>query len=718
MKPRSTNDIRTRVWLRALLIAALLFGSAAIVPGAVATHTDAQNMYPTNYTDQIGGCNAQVAEIGWTTHSPPHRLVLVIGMAGSTGDFHVKFKDNQLNAGDYAFKVDNGATTPTFNSAMPAGDRTAMDVVIEKTTDVGTGAWYMRVAFTPVRYPIGGTTYEWDATSIYCFDTNALKTWTKPASPDSAMSGWIFTFKSGDDGLVSDTAFLFDEDAVPAVSAPSAPQNLAATNTLDGVDLSWDAPADDGGAAIIAYKIYRGTTSGSLTLRATVGDEVTTYSDSGLTSGQTYYYAVSAVNDAGGTGLVGDGLEGAQSAEVSGHVLVPAYGNVTNLATTNRSGSILLTWTHVEDPNVIGYRIYRNSTLVDSATDRLTTSWEDTNVTGASHVTYQYALAPYTADLTGNWTGNVTGGLVLAAPSGFAVTNTSSAIVLSWTQHADTNTTGYRITRNGSVIADVDGRLVTSWSDTNVSARTVYGYQIEARSAKGGSGYVPADQENGHLVLATQTPQDFNVLVVENGLRLTWTPVEQNEDFAGYRIYRATSSTFQASWATLYMTTTSFDMVDRDGEPGVMYYYRVSSYNILDDESEPTDIQGAGWPTRTSAGGASGGGASGTTTSSGDGGGGTTSGGDAPSGTSPASRFADRLGIPDFASSFQNVRLPTQLEAGQWFAVLLGLLLVAVGVPQTAKHFHPSLQAFGHALGPGVAASVGVLVIVGVWWTS
>jgi hypothetical protein len=89
------------------------------------------------------------------------------------------------------------------------------------------------------------------------------------------------------------------------VTVPAAPV-LSATAGTASVALSWTKPSD-GGSPITGYQVYRGTSSGTETLLAQVGN-VTSYTDTAVSAGITYYYEVSAVNVAG---------EGPRSNEVS-----------------------------------------------------------------------------------------------------------------------------------------------------------------------------------------------------------------------------------------------------------------------------------------------------------------------------------------------------------------------------------------------------------------
>ena len=100
-------------------------------------------------------------------------------------------------------------------------------------------------------------------------------------------------------------------------TAPSPPQNLAVTVGKGYIELSWDPPADDGGAPVINYTVYRGTTSGGEVLLKVVSGSEYTYRDESVDAGITYYYYVTATNSVG---------ESAPSNEVSASPLSSGTG--------------------------------------------------------------------------------------------------------------------------------------------------------------------------------------------------------------------------------------------------------------------------------------------------------------------------------------------------------------------------------------------------------
>ena len=81
-------------------------------------------------------------------------------------------------------------------------------------------------------------------------------------------------------------------------TAPSAPRSLVASPANNQVGLNWTWPADNGTSALTGYKVYRGTSSGSHTLLATTGTNLT-FTDKTAVNGVTYHYVVRAYGSAG-----------------------------------------------------------------------------------------------------------------------------------------------------------------------------------------------------------------------------------------------------------------------------------------------------------------------------------------------------------------------------------------------------------------------------------
>jgi hypothetical protein len=77
--------------------------------------------------------------------------------------------------------------------------------------------------------------------------------------------------------------------------APAAPSNLHGSASRTSITLTWTDNADNEDG----FKIYRGPNSSSLSLIATVGANVTTYTNTGLSRRTRYYYKVCAYNSYG-----------------------------------------------------------------------------------------------------------------------------------------------------------------------------------------------------------------------------------------------------------------------------------------------------------------------------------------------------------------------------------------------------------------------------------
>jgi hypothetical protein len=109
-------------------------------------------------------------------------------------------------------------------------------------------------------------------------------------------------------------------------------KSLKLTATAHSETLTWtQGPVQSGSPAVSSNNVYRGTTSGGETLLASITPAATTYVDSAVTAGTTYYYEVTAVNSAG---------EGPRSNEESGTIPnpqvpgAPVLSNPTVVSTT------------------------------------------------------------------------------------------------------------------------------------------------------------------------------------------------------------------------------------------------------------------------------------------------------------------------------------------------------------------------------------------------
>jgi hypothetical protein len=98
--------------------------------------------------------------------------------------------------------------------------------------------------------------------------------------------------------LVLDRFGVTVDGVVQPPAPPSAPQNLQAAPGDGSVSLSWQAPSSDGGSQLTGYRLYRGESAGGESFLTDL-PLATSYTDSPLQNGSTYYYKVSALNALG-----------------------------------------------------------------------------------------------------------------------------------------------------------------------------------------------------------------------------------------------------------------------------------------------------------------------------------------------------------------------------------------------------------------------------------
>lgn len=128
---------------------------------------------------------------------------------------------------------------------------------------------------------------------------------------------------------------------------PAAPTGLEATPTDGEVSLSWDAPDD-----AESYNVYRATESGvEPTDPVAEGRTGTSYADTDVENGTTYFYVVTAVADE----------EGDPSSETEG----TPFAAPSALAGTSEDSQIQLDWSGGAGADA--YNVYRSERSTDGA---------------------------------------------------------------------------------------------------------------------------------------------------------------------------------------------------------------------------------------------------------------------------------------------------------------------------------------------------------------
>src|SRR5439155_375783 len=217
-------------------------------------------------------------------------------------------------------------------------------------------------------------------------------------------------------------------------TAPSPPRSLSAAAGDARVALGWLAPSSDGGSPITNYKIYRGTSSNGESLLITVGN-VSTYTDTGVSNGVTYYYVVTAVNGIGDSGASGE----ASATPTAGPTAPDAP---QGLHASPGSGTVDLTWSAPGFDGgspITGYRLYRGTT--SGSTTFLATvgggndSYADGGLTNGQ--AYYYRISAVNRVGEGGLSAEVSttpssGPAVPAAPQNLVATAGNRAVTLRW----------------------------------------------------------------------------------------------------------------------------------------------------------------------------------------------------------------------------------------------------------------------------------------------
>jgi fibronectin type 3 domain-containing protein len=304
-----------------------------------------------------------------------------------------------------------------------------------------------------------------------------------------------------------------------AATAPPAPTGLTAVSpTRLAPALSWNAVA----AASGGYRVYRGNTQVGST-------SSTSYKDTSLKTSGTYSYTVKAVG-------VGNKVSAASApATVIYDILAPtAVGAIT--AATPTAAAPSLTWAAVTDSGGSGLRRYE--VFRDGQSRGFTTSASFVD-TGAPDGSHSYTVVA--EDGAGNRSPASAAKVVVVdsvppttpdAPQA-ASADTTAAPALSWSPSTDAGTgvAGYRVLRDGAVVATT---TATSFTDSAATLGS-HGYAIVAFD-RAGNAATSASTVVVYDPTPPATPGGLAITGTPAGPRLSWNAV--SDDTPGSISYR------------------------------------------------------------------------------------------------------------------------------------------------------------------------------------
>jgi hypothetical protein len=333
---------------------------------------------------------------------------------------------------------------------------------------------------------------------------------------------------------VGTSAYSAEASATTSAAAtpPNPPSALVAT-PISGVriDLAWaDNSVDESGFRVERAPDVAGV-AGTYAQIASVGVNVRTYSNTGLTAGTRYWYRVIAYNTVGTS---------AYSAEASATTNSLPNPPSALLATPSGGTRINLAWTDNSDDEQ-GFRVERAPDLAGVPGTFAQIASVGVNVTTygntglATGTRYWYRVRAYNAAGTSAYS-NVADATTVRLPNApsdmQAVAVSPAAVDVAWTDNAD-NETSYRLERapdnagvpGGFGSAVTLGADVTTYRTTGLKSGTSYWFRVRAQNAAGNSAFAPAVSVTTMLPVP---PSDLAVraylIGTQRNAELTWTP--------------------------------------------------------------------------------------------------------------------------------------------------------------------------------------------------
>ena len=334
----------------------------------------------------------------------------------------------------------------------------------------------------------------------------------------------------------------------------AAPVLKPLTNSLNGVNVSWEASA-----GAVNYRVYRKNSAGAW---AKTGEtSSTSFVDKTVESGKTYTYTVKCISADGSKSESGFDHKGKTIQFIAAPVLKPL---------TNSSNGVNVSWE--ASAGAVNYRVYRKNRAGAwvKTGETADTSFVDKNV--ESGKTYTYTVKCISADGSKSESGFDHKGKTIqfiAAPVLKPLTNALTGVSVSW--EASAGAANYRVYRKNKAgtFVSIGETTSTDFVDTDAKSGNTYTYTVKGINNDGiSSGY----DHNGQAIRYISAPVISKLSNTTEGVKIEWNP----PPCAGtYRICRLND---EGNWIDVG-TATNISFVDTNVESGKIYTYTVKCTN-------------------------------------------------------------------------------------------------------------------------------------------
>ena len=532
--------------------------------------------------------------LGWSASTDPDSAVAgyniyrngtKVGNSTATS-----YTDSGLTAGtNYTYTVsayDSSSNTGAQSTALTVSTQvstssTNVAPTLTLNTTTNTISWSAQGAATGYQGATSNGPRTLTTRTTTYAELGNVTSWT-PAAPPCGTTYYYGVASEGPAGTVGSTNEV-------AISGPACGTNTAPTLSLNAIThtITWSGQGTTTG--------YQGATSNG---PRTLTTRTTTYAELGnVTSwtpqaacGQTLYYGLASE---GTSGYVWSTNEVSITWPSCTDTTLPtvAISQPTSGATV--SGTTPITANAGDNVAVAKVEFYVDGTLLSTVTSSpYTTSWNTTVVTNGSHTVMAkaYDTSNNTNSSSVTVTVSNTDTTPPTAPGNLtASVQNATQVTLSWTASTDPDSAvaGYRVERNGVVIATVTG---TNYSDTTVSAGTTYNYNVLAYDP---SNNVSSPSNTATVTTPTiadttppTTPGNLTASTSGAQVNLSWTASTDTggSGLAGYKIYR---NGVQIGTST---TTTYGDATVSSGNTYTYYIVAYDGANNVSPSSSQVSI--------------------------------------------------------------------------------------------------------------------------------